>query len=504
MIRNLERMGAVLLVILATLTVTPAEGAGSELVAVARDQRLAAVGRLPSGLTVLQVLPDVLVARTTGAGLAEARRLGLQVLRLAPWYEGVEYLLVAAGDDDARSLAAVGHTAHVTEGVVLFWRADNHPSRGVIPDRLPVKRLPRREVSFSVGQDKTPAELPLEGLTHNPLIAGMVADVTTANLAGYVQDLQDFTTRDATTNGCRLAGDYLYDYFQDLGLTVEFETFSFYGFSTRNVVATIPGRRQPDRVIIICAHYDSINSSSYGDAPGADDNASGTGAVMEAARILRRHPLECTVRFACFSAEEWGLFGSEHHAAAAADAGDDILAVINLDMVAYADYAPEDLNIVCNQQSIWLGELFEAAADAYTSLTVRRMINPFLVYSDHSPFWDNGYSAVLGIEDTVISYPWYHTQYDTIDKLDMDFYTHSARTALAVVAELAVPVAVSPGDVDWSGVVDSLDLLLLSAVVVENLAIQPGDMFQADVNGDGRVNAVDLLELRLLVTQAVP
>jgi hypothetical protein len=170
-------------------------------------------------------------------------------------------------------------------------------------------------------------------------------------------------------------------------------------------------------------------------------------------------------------------------------------------MVAYANMIPEDLNIICDHQSIWLGQLFESVAGLYTDLVVQRTINPYFIYSDHSPFWDNGYSAILGIEDAPINYPYYHTQYDTLDKLNMDFFTKSARASLATVAELALPVGVSPGDVDWNGEVDSVDLLLLAAVLTENLALQTHHSIQTDLNGDGTINALDLLELHLLVSE---
>ncbi|MBN2432993.1 MAG: M20/M25/M40 family metallo-hydrolase [Acidobacteria bacterium] len=504
----LLRFNFLLLLTVMSMVIAQAADVAPGLVVLARNERLAALGTLPDGMTVLQVLDDVLVAKCTAVGLEQAAAAGLLVRWLADWDDGTEYLLVAVDDDaDLRQLAARGQVAPVTDGVALFWTPVDIPGRALIPGRLPVKRLSRRAVSVDWPGEASAADEPGLELTYDPLIATMAAAVSMENLTGYIQTLQDFRdvhdvrTRDARWAGCRQAGNYLYDFFREMGLEVEFDDFSFYGYNTRNVVATLPGRCRPEEVVIICAHYDSINRNGVGEAPGADDNASGTAVVMEAAWILRHYSLENTVRFVCFSAEEWGLFGSEHFAAAAADDGENIVAVVNLDMVAYTDFVPEDLDIICNGPSIWLGQLFAAAAEMYTDLDVKRITNPMFIYSDHSSFWDNGYSAVCGIEDANVTYPYYHSEFDTFDKLNMDFCTRSARAAVSAVAELAAPVPIIAGDVDWNGSVDSVDMVLLAAVLSENLAWPSGGgEIQADLNEDGLMNAVDLLELHRRVS----
>jgi len=510
--KNLFRLILLLFTAVLCVAASPVADDMSGLVAVYPEHGHFAADHLPEGWTALQVLDDVLVARVTAAGLDQAAAAGLSWRWLAAWDENTEYLLVAIDNEvDFQRLAARGETAFVTDGVALFSTPAGTPGRTLIPGHLPVKRLSRRAVSVDWPADLFAADEPGVELTYDPLIAAMAAAVSTDNLTEYIAILQDFRdvhavrTRDARWAGCHLAGEYLADYFRDLGLAVNFEDFSFYGYQTRNVVASLPGRCRPDRVVIICAHYDSINRNGVGDAPGADDNGSGTAVVMEAARILRQYSLENTVRFVCFSAEEWGLFGSEHFAAAAADAGENILAVLNLDMVAYADFSPEDLDIIANGPSIWLSQLFEAAAALYTDLNVRRITNPMFIYSDHSPFWDNGYSAICGIEDANVSYPHYHSEFDTLDKLDLEFCTLSARAAVSALAELAVPVPIIAGDVDWNGRVDSIDLVLLASILAENLSLPPGgDAIQTDLNADGQMNAVDMLALHQLVGVPAP
>jgi hypothetical protein len=175
-------------------------------------------------------------------------------------------------------------------------------------------------------------------------------------------------------------------------------------------------------------------------APGADDNASGTAAVMEAARIFANQSFDFTVKFICFSAEEWGLYGSEDYALEARQRGEDIIAVINLDMIAYTDSFSEDLDIISNQTSEWLADRFISSTIAYTTLDISKTVNSNFIWSDHSPFWDSGYSAILGIEDIFISNPYYHTINDTIDTLNLDFTNEVVKASLATAADLAQPV----------------------------------------------------------------
>jgi hypothetical protein len=73
-------------------------------------------------------------------------------------------------------------------------------------------------------------------------------------------------------------------------------------------------------------------------------------------------------------------------------------------------------------------------------LDISKTVNSNFVWSDHSPFWDSGYSAILGIEDIFISNPYYHTINDTIDTLNLDFTTEVVKASLATAADLAQPV----------------------------------------------------------------
>jgi photosystem II stability/assembly factor-like uncharacterized protein len=213
----------------------------------------------------------------------------------------------------------------------------------------------------------------------------------------------------------------------------------------KNVVATLHGTTDTSEVII-CGHFDSISEAPFVRAPGADDNGSGTAAVIEAARILSSYRFERTIKFICFSGEEQGVFGSGEYAAGARRRGEEIVGVVNLDMVAYTGGTGREMDIVGNGPSEWLADLGVEFADLYVpALRVNKVIDPLMVLSDHASFWKAGYQAVLGTESADVPYPYYHTTGDTLGNLDKPFATDVARLGLALVAGLARPDTTGPG-----------------------------------------------------------
>lgn len=103
-----------------------------------------------------------------------------------------------------------------------------------------------------------------------------------------------------------------------------------------NVVAVLPGKIYKDKVYIVSAHYDSragdvLDSVSF--APGANDDGSGTSAVLELARVLSKYEFDFTIMFVLFAGEEQGLLGSRHFAKKLKDSGIAVLGVLNNDII---------------------------------------------------------------------------------------------------------------------------------------------------------------------------
>ncbi len=382
------------------------------------------------------------------AGTEEIRRLranGLKIRIIDRQAENREYLLVPLRDPgDIAALQALGHAVSVEAGTAVFWTESGRPA-AVLPAGLPRKPLSSMTVLPFI---EPPAPSVQSGRAappgRDPLIDLITGRVREERLRADVQSLQNFGSRYFATGGCEAAGEFIRDSFRTAGLDdVRVETFVFSGaFIARNIIAEKTGETYPADVLIICAHYDSTSPSATRAtlAPGADDNASGTAAVLEAARVLSGFPMDFTVRFIAFSAEEEGLYGSRNYAMKARANGENIIGVLNCDMIAYADAMPEDLEVIVDSDSEWLADRLVGAASRYADLAADKTIDPSQIYSDHSPFWDQGYPALLAIEDEPLRNPYYHQVTDTVDKLNLDFLADSSRATVALLAELAQPL----------------------------------------------------------------
>ena len=394
-------------------------------------------------IDVIQELRTCFLARADREDIRALRGSGVPVTVLDRDASGKSYLLIPPPPAPVLSnLSRQGHLLEIEAGTFLLWTEAGDPA-AVLPPSLPRKPLPtaailpylRPALPF---QKTTPVAQPI-----NDLVSEISLQVSEDNLRSLVQALQDFQTRHVSTPNCNAAGQFIYNYFQTLGLDVRFQDVQYSaGAVSRNIIAELPGRVYPEDVLIICGHYDSYSDRWTTLAPGADDNASGTAMTMEAARILTLYPLDFTVRFIAFTAEEIGLFGSRAYSAEARAHGENIIAVINLDMIAYPDELPEDLEIYVNPASEWLAAKFLSVCGTYGLIDATEFVNPSIIYSDHSPFWDQGYPALLAIEDYPPRNPYYHWITDTIDTLNFEFFRDSARAALAVLAEMAQPVRV--------------------------------------------------------------
>ncbi|MFH1680673.1 MAG: M20/M25/M40 family metallo-hydrolase [Candidatus Eisenbacteria bacterium] len=212
---------------------------------------------------------------------------------------------------------------------------------------------------------------------------------------------------------------------------------------SRNVYADLRGCSEPESLVILSAHYDSYSlAAPYTDAPGADDDASGVAAVLEAARVFASSPAEKTLRFLLFSGEELGLLGSTAYAIEARERGEKIAADIQIDMIGIPG---EPLLVLANEPSSWI--LVEASGigpAVAPDLPFSMEVSPFSTYSDHASFWANGYPAVQ-ISETIGDDNPLHTPGDTLGNLDFDFLTRSARFAGALAARIAGIGPAAPG-----------------------------------------------------------
>jgi len=195
--------------------------------------------------------------------------------------------------------------------------------------------------------------------------------------------------------------------------------------TTVNVVATKRGTARPDEIVVVGGHYDSVPRS-----PGANDNASGTAAVLEAARVLASIPTPRTVQFVLFAAEELGLFGS---AAFVAERRQGVVAMVNLDMVGWG----ERLMVGNAGRDEAIVELAVQAAQG-AGIQVSRFRAGA---SDHASFERAGIPALFlhrGVD------PDYHRPTDVPSNVDPRHLEEAARLTVAIVQELTRPRSGQP------------------------------------------------------------
>ena len=268
-------------------------------------------------------------------------------------------------------------------------------------------------------------------------IGDIVAQVGLATYSGYLDDSLYTHAGDDRGYGPEhdLARTNIAGHFAGLGLATSLDAFTYSGGTYYNVVAVQTGSVRPGDVYVVGAHYDSFNN------PGADDNASGVAAVMEAARVLAAYEFEATMMYVAFDREEQGLVGST--AWVAAHAADNILGMISLDMIAYNPPADHDkVRLYGHNASLPIKQDLADAVTAYGGGIVPVIEGAFDA-SDHAPFEAAGFQACLLIEYNLWANPHYHGAADNVDTagyIDYAYATDLTRATVGWLAESAVLV----------------------------------------------------------------
>jgi hypothetical protein len=280
----------------------------------------------------------------------------------------------------------------------------------------------------------------------NPLIQEMVGNVSSDSILSNIQRLQDFVDRSWWSDSCHTTAQWIYNRFIDYGLdTVYHDTIAWPPPVPPNIVGIIRGTIYPDSVYLaLCAHFDAINETTPEPlAPGADDNASGVAAVLEAARILKNYQFEYDIRFIATSAEEGMLLGSSYYAFRADERGDDIVAVFNADMIGYVDIQPESLEVCGDTFCEPLVDYFIACSDTYTTTYTRKRLG--YQVGDGSAFAHYGWLTISLIEDCLPNNnPYRHSPADTIGAgfNDLQFCTNSIKSIIAALASRSRPSSI--------------------------------------------------------------
>jgi len=345
-------------------------------------------------------------------------------------------------------------------------------------------------------EPKPPDPMPLD-----PQIAAALKQVSAERIRGSIEKLVSFGTRSTISaqdpssagagRGIGAAREWIKSEFEryskDCGGCLEVKTDTFtepaadripQPTEISNVYAVLKGANAENvkRIVLVTGHYDSRNSDTLdvkGDAPGANDDGSGTAVSLECARVLSKLRFPATIIFLTVAGEEQGLNGSHHFAQMAKEQNWNLVAVLNNDIVGGDKSAEQDHSIVrvfseglpaaATEQDIrrirGLGgendsasrQLARYIADA--SRTYEAGVKPMLVFrldrylrgGDHSSFNQQGFAAVRFtefLEDFHHQHQNVRTEngieYGDLPKfVDFDYVAHVARLNAATLASLA-------------------------------------------------------------------
>jgi hypothetical protein len=270
---------------------------------------------------------------------------------------------------------------------------------------------------------------------------------------------------------------------ESYGLDTQFHTFPYSTLTGHNVIGTQTGVEFPDSYIIVSAHYDTVNN------PGADDDASGVAAFLEIARVMSQYETAYTIKYIGWDREEQGKVGSTRYAQQFAS--DDIVAVVQIDMVAHdvgnnteVIYGDNSAGLALRNQLIAAGQQFGNGQSI--------VYGGAATFSDHAPFMQMGIPAICFVEQSFTQFGCYHQQCDNVDTpnyIDYDFATDLTRTIAGWLADAAGAniKASCRGDANGDRIVNFADLNAVLAGFGES-----GEGVQGDVNCDDVVNFSDL------------
>lgn len=281
----------------------------------------------------------------------------------------------------------------------------------------------------------------------------------------YIVAGDEMEGRDTGTEGQKKAGKYLINHYQKNGISFPPIASDWYqkvpseymkrGFSPKlpdseNIWAFIKGSEKPDEIIVISAHYDHVGMKNGEIFNGADDDGSGTVALLEIAQAFKQAQKEGngpkrSILFLHVTGEEHGLHGSRYYAENPLYPLKNTVANINIDMIGRRDTLHPDTNnyiyaIGSDRLSSELHEINEAMNTKYTQMTLDYKYNdrndPERIYfrSDHYNFAKNGVPAIFYFNGVHADY---HMPTDTPDKIEYDALAKRAQLAFAVAWELA-------------------------------------------------------------------
>lgn len=296
-------------------------------------------------------------------------------------------------------------------------------------------------------------------------IKAVLDEISVEIMEKHIRNLEGIRHPVYAPEALEAAGEYIWNALESFGYQMSLHHFNEDGEEYSNILGLHPGIKQPEKKVIVIAHYDTVAIS-----PGADDNASGVAAMLECARVLKKCRFEKSVLFVGVNLEEQKVDGEEgspflrgstalaHHAK---ENSWEIDGVINFETIAYAgedivQIVPENfplkisevgnfIAIIANENSADMVQGYIEAIKTYQiPLPYESMlvpgngeVMPDTRRSDHAAFWDQGYSGIMLTNTANFRTPHYHQASDTLDTLNLPFATEVTRAGCGLVFKMA-------------------------------------------------------------------
>ena len=330
----------------------------------------------------------------------------------------------------------------VVRGAALPYKND-----GAVAIFNKAAQLPRLTRDFPVVTEEDPA------------IREMLDQVDPAQLEATVQHLQDYGSRLWSSDGAYAASNWIASQMQAMGLEVEQQPFELnigfdLGDPAPNVIGIQRGALYPDTYVVTGCHFDSFTYEALlgmGDAPGADDNATGVATVLESARILTQYEFEYSIIYCAFGTEELGLYGSEAFAARCEQQGMNIIGYFNNDMNGYLrEGDPIHIDCIYPDAVEPIGAFYNTIGTVYYPEIPIRHVTFSEGDSDHTSFCNHGYLGIFPFEDYENYSPNIHTTNDLIGPSVNNFENvqRFCQMNIACLAECARPHKDAVGEME--------------------------------------------------------
>ncbi len=292
-----------------------------------------------------------------------------------------------------------------------------------------------------------PSTAHFRSLRQNATIEKAVSEVSEANLRATVELLSNYESRVHTASNPNVHVEALKTRLEEMlkssSLPTQIDLISHSSTRQKSLRVRLTGSKRPSEIVVLGGHLDSINQSWFGggrNAPGADDNASGSANLVEALRILltQAQP-ERTIEIFWYAGEEGGLLGSAEIARSYKSENKDVIAALQLDMTLFPGEGEFVLGSMTDFTSAWFRSYFETLNGYYIKA---RIVEDKCGYgcSDHASWHKQGYPALMPFEATFNRMNHnIHTAKDIIDSNSS--FRHSA-----MFSKIAVAIAMDLGN----------------------------------------------------------